>query len=165
MRIRAIPGTFAGRLDISAPQTLQPDNLVGYSDFTGRSMKAGDILELADEYYNFPSIKNGIALGFLEILSFGSDPSAIVVQAELSGTSGVSNYSGYSGTSGYSGQGGSGISGFSGAGGGGSGGSGPSGLSGFSGAGPSGGTTDQVLAVSGGQGVWSDELWRFVFHV
>lgn len=85
MRIRG--QNFAGYLDISAPETLGDTELgwlASASQFR-RSIRAGEIVFVPDEYLRFPNIKNAVNSGLIEVLSYDSRPESILINAEGGG--------------------------------------------------------------------------------
>lgn len=81
--------TFAGFLDISAPETLGSETLYQAAWSFRRSIKQGDILNIPDEYYAFPNIRNAVNAGLLSIVSFDTRPYSLVVNAELGSSVGI----------------------------------------------------------------------------
>jgi hypothetical protein len=68
---------FNGYLDISAPEVLGADLTWNFR----RTVMSGEVFRVPDEYYRFPNIKNAINAGLLEVISYDSDPDALVINA------------------------------------------------------------------------------------
>ena len=88
MRLKA--QNFAGMLDVSAPERLDQygETLANRGVDYRRSVKAGDIFTVPDEYLAFPNIKNAVARGLLVVLGYDTKDESLVINAELSGWSG-----------------------------------------------------------------------------
>lgn len=78
---------FSGYLDISAPELLGEDLTWNFR----RTVRAGEIFHVPDEYYRFPNIKNAINTGYLEIISYDTNPDGLVINANK-GSSSSSKY-------------------------------------------------------------------------
>jgi hypothetical protein len=70
---------FEGQLDISGPEELGQ----ALTKVFRRSVVAGQVIEVPDEYYQFPNIRSAIKCGLLEILDFDGNPESHVINAEL----------------------------------------------------------------------------------
>lgn len=91
MRLKALH--TSGWLDIGAEETLEFERII-----FRLCMKPGQVVTLPDEYRGLRNIKNGIAKGLLEVLSYDSDAGSLVVNGEL-GTVVVPNSSSSSSSS------------------------------------------------------------------
>jgi hypothetical protein len=89
MILRAL--TFDGWLDISAPEVLGSTEFewLGAAAQFRRSMRTGDVVNVPDEYYRFPNIKNAVDAGMLEIVAYDARPEQIVIHAEVTGGTGT----------------------------------------------------------------------------
>jgi hypothetical protein len=89
MVLRAL--NFQGYLDISAPEILGSTEYewLGATAQFRRTMKAGDIVTVPDEFYRFPNITNAVEAGLLEIVSFDKRKEQIVIHAESTGGTGA----------------------------------------------------------------------------
>ena len=72
--------SFPGYLDVSSPERLGAEEpAIVYR----RTVVAGQIFTVPDEYYGFPNIKNAINAGLLQVISYDSAPESLVINAEL----------------------------------------------------------------------------------
>jgi len=76
MILRAL--NFQGYLDVSSPELLGAEEpTTSYH----RTVVANQIFTVPDQYYAFPNIKNAIASGLLEVISYDSAPEGLVINA------------------------------------------------------------------------------------
>jgi len=68
MRIRAVPGKFAGRLDVSVPEA--PEG----SSMRCRTLVPGEIADFPDKYGTSPKIAYAVSGGYVEVLAYDSKP-------------------------------------------------------------------------------------------